>query len=108
VLYFVVTGLAVGRFPVQGVLSRCLKGFIVPEVNFESKQGRGPGKKMEGNNCSQDLLGGTEDHYDNFSQESWSSWRNSNPVHLELTPWSRFLLEKLIFTQLVKKFPTFY
>jgi len=25
-----------------------------------------------------------------------------------LTPWSRVLLEKLIVTQLVKKFPTFY
>jgi hypothetical protein len=29
-------------------------------------------------------------------------------VIIIITPWSRVLLEKLIVTQLVKKFPTFY
>jgi len=34
-------GLAMGRFPVQGVLQKCLKGFIVSEVNCESEQANG-------------------------------------------------------------------
>jgi len=31
-----------GRFPIQVVLSKCLKGFIVSEVNSEPEQARGP------------------------------------------------------------------
>jgi len=34
------TGTATGRFPIQGILPKCLKGFIVSEVNSESEQAR--------------------------------------------------------------------
>jgi hypothetical protein len=33
-------GLAMDRSPVQGVLSECLKGFLISQVNYESKETR--------------------------------------------------------------------
>jgi hypothetical protein len=41
-LFSVSRGLTMGRSPVQGVLPKCLKRFIVSEVHFESEQARGP------------------------------------------------------------------
>jgi len=35
-------GIAVSRFPVQGVLPKCLKGFKVSEVIRESVKAEGP------------------------------------------------------------------
>jgi hypothetical protein len=41
VLFCVDRDFAMGRSPFRGVLPKCLKLFMVSEVNSESKQGRG-------------------------------------------------------------------
>jgi hypothetical protein len=48
VLLYVDRGLATGRSPVQGVLSKYLKGFVVSQVNSDSGKvtGPNPGKKQ--------------------------------------------------------------
>jgi hypothetical protein len=41
VFSYVGRGLAKGKSPAKGVLSKYLKGFIVSEVNYEYEQARG-------------------------------------------------------------------
>jgi hypothetical protein len=38
--------LAMGQCPVQRVLPKCLKRFIVPGVNYESEQAREPNENI--------------------------------------------------------------
>jgi hypothetical protein len=42
VLSFVCGDIAMGICPVRGILPKCVKGFIVSEVNSELEQVRGP------------------------------------------------------------------
>jgi hypothetical protein len=52
VLSCVDRGLAVGRSPVQGVLPKCLKEFIVSEVNSALEQAREPNPETYIDDCS--------------------------------------------------------